>query len=89
LLQVVLDGNFIFAALKYKLDIRDRISKLLQNEEVRLFILQSSLTEMELVGEKAASSIEFAKLFCDIIADKNFQGTTAAEKALQFLGLTL
>ena len=32
--QVLLDGNFIVAALRVKLDIKERLRRLLQGEEV-------------------------------------------------------
>ena len=35
--QVILDSNFIFAGLKYKIDIRERLQKLLQHDDVRIF----------------------------------------------------
>ena len=84
--NILLDGNFIFAALKYKVDITERLTKLLQNAEVRLFILQTSLDELEVVGEKAATSLAFAKSFCEILNDKvQMQGDTLSDKAYKFL----
>jgi hypothetical protein len=36
--QVLLDGNFIFLALKTKIDIADRLRKLFLGEEIALFV---------------------------------------------------
>jgi U3 small nucleolar RNA-associated protein 23 len=74
--NVILDGNFIYAALKYKIDIRERLQKLLQDEEPRLFILKSSLSELESMGEKATGSLSFAKSYCETINDGTVEGET-------------
>ena len=80
--NIILDGNFIFAALKYKLDIRERLQKLLQNEGTRLFILKTSLDELESLGEKAKMSVDFAKVYCEIIDDSDIVGENTIEKVL-------
>jgi rRNA-processing protein FCF1 len=41
--NIILDANFIIEALDYKIDIFDRLLKLLQCTEVRLHILNSAL----------------------------------------------
>mmetsp|Transcript_12732 Transcript_12732/g.12385 ORF Transcript_12732/g.12385 Transcript_12732/m.12385 type:complete len:89 (+) Transcript_12732:64-330(+) len=59
--DIILDGNFIFAALKVKLDIQERLDKLLQGETVRIHVLKSVLTELAAAGPKTSTSLEFAK----------------------------
>lgn len=66
-LQIILDGNFIFAALKNKFDIKHRLESLLQ-DEVRLFIFRSSLDELVAVGEKARAAADFARSCCEIVS---------------------
>ena len=71
--NIILDGNFIYAALKYKIDIRERLQKLLQaDEEPRLFVLKSSVAELESMGDKASESLTFTKSFCEIMNDGSF-----------------
>jgi len=84
-IKVILDGNFIFAGLKYKLDIRERLQKLLQNEEPRLFILKSSLKELENMGNIALPCVEFAKSFCEILNDTAGEGDTVVGKVTSYL----
>ena len=50
LIQIILDGNFIFGAIKFHVDIEERLRKLLQNE-IKLFILRSSIQELEGLGK--------------------------------------
>jgi rRNA-processing protein FCF1 len=61
-----LDGNFIFAALKHKIDIKHRLESLLQ-DSVRLYIMHSSLQELESLGNKGQAAVYFAKNFCDVL----------------------
>jgi rRNA-processing protein FCF1 len=81
-----LDGNFIFAALKVKLDIQERLDKLLQGETVRIHVLKSVLTELAAAGPKTSTSLEFAKSFCNVIDDSMFPGDTPCEKLKAMLG---
>lgn len=84
--HVVLDGNFIYAAIKVKLDIKERLEKLLQGETVRLFVLKSVLTELNAVGPKAAEAFKFAKTFCTVIDDDAFAiADTPAERLVALL----
>ena len=84
--QIILDGNFIFTATKFKLDIRDRLEKLLQEGKVNLHVLKSVLNELELVGAKAKSSKDFILAYCQIIDDDNFVGETPSERLVKFMG---
>ena len=54
----LLDGNFIFHAIKFKVDIRLRVEKLLQEPGVKLYVLRSVIAELEAVGSNAASSLQ-------------------------------
>lgn len=68
--HVIVDGNFIFAALKHKFDVKHRLEALLQ-DDVQLFILQSSLDELLSVGEKAAAAVAYARSCCELIRDSS------------------
>ena len=84
--NVVLDGNFVYAALKVKLDIKERVEKLLQGETVRLYVLKSVLAELNAVGPKAAEAFKFAKKFCTLIDDDGFGAVeTPAERLVAWL----
>ena len=85
-LQVILDGNFIHQALKYKLDIKERLGKLLQEEEVKIFIQKSVIDELKAVGAKTKVSLEFAEKFCAIVDDKNIPGETPSDRLVHMLG---
>lgn len=84
--HVILDGNFIFTAIKFKIDIRDRLQKLLQGAEVKIYILRSILTELEAVGPKALSALEFARTCCEVINDDRIPGETAGERLAKLIG---
>ena len=84
--QIILDGNFIFAAIKFKIDIRDRIQKLLQGNEIKLYVLSSILQELETVGSKAQSALEFAKSCCEVINDEKVIGETAGDRLIKLIG---
>ena len=44
------------------------------------------MSEMELVGSKAAHTLEFVKSFCDTIEDSHIPGSTPSEKFIHLLG---
>jgi rRNA-processing protein FCF1 len=83
---VILDGNFIFTAIKYKLDIRDRLEKLLQGGEIKVFILKSALKELKSVGEKAKSATDFANTYCEIIDDDTVSGELPSDRLKAYIG---
>jgi len=83
---VILDGNFIFTAIKYKIDLRNRIETLLQGSSINFFVLKSVLKEMETIGAKGKQSLEFAKNFCEMIDDDRVVGDNPAEKLMKLLG---
>lgn len=85
--NLMLDGNFIYAAIKVKLDIKERLEKLLQGETLRLFVLKSVLTELNAVGPKAADAFKWAKSFCTVIDDDAYSAAgTPAERLVVWLG---
>ena len=76
----------IIIALKNKVDIRERLFKLLQTpKNIELYILLSAYKELESLGEKGKTSIEFVKKLCSIINDDNISGDTPAEKTRNML----
>jgi rRNA-processing protein FCF1 len=87
--HVLLDGNFIFAALKYKLPILDRLRSMVQDEEFRVYALQSAYDELVKAGKSCRESAEFLKDNCIILDDSSFAGENAGEKLLAFLGTLL
>lgn len=82
-----MDGNFVFQACKYKLEIKDRLSRLLQDCEVRLYIQKSSLDEMKAVGPKAKDSYDFATKMCSVVDDSNISGEVPSSKLVNMLGV--
>jgi len=85
--SVILDGNFIFTALKSKIDIVDRVKRLLHeyDAELHLFVMKSVLTELQQLGEPGAESIAFIRRCCREIDDSSFDGATVADRTVQFL----
>jgi U3 small nucleolar RNA-associated protein 23 len=45
--KVILDGNFLAAAMRYKVPLFDRIGKILQTNEFTLFVTRSALVELD------------------------------------------
>lgn len=80
--NVILDGNFIYEAIKHKIDVLDRVKRSLQGEEVRLFVTSSILAELKKVGPRAEQALEFATKFCHEIDDSKFLdfGEAAADR---------
>ena len=60
----------------------------MQGEEIRLFILKSSLQELERQKSKAAASLAFAKSFCEVLNDDDSIGDTVEEKVCHFISST-
>lgn len=85
--NVILDGNFIFTALKSKIDIVDRVKRLLHeyDAELHLFVLKSVLTELKQLGDRGAESIAFIHRCCREIDDSNIEGNTVADRTVRFL----
>ena len=87
--HVILDGNFIFAALKVKLDLRERVNKMLQltgGESATFYITRSGLEELRSLGEKASAAVEYAESYCLEIKDDEFAGEELVHnKLIKFL----
>lgn len=84
--NILLDGNFIFAALKNKINISDRVGKMLQGESIKLFILKSAIDELRSIGAKGADALEFALRECSVLEDSDIAGDTPFDKLLGYLG---
>ena len=67
--HVILDGNFIHAALKYKLDIFARLSTLLQIDldKLKVYVSKSSIKELLEAGPSARQAYDFATSRCEIL----------------------
>ena len=85
-IKIILDGNFIFKALKLKIDLRNRLETLLQGSAIKLYVLRSVVKEMEQIGNKAQSAIQFANSLCEIIEDEKIVGLTPIDKIINLLG---
>jgi U3 small nucleolar RNA-associated protein 23 len=80
--HIVLDGNFIFAGLKYKVDLKERLKSLLQGADTKLYVLKSVLDELRQVGSKAKGAYDFAASFCEILDDAVFRGENVNDRIL-------
>ncbi len=72
--HVILDGNFIYHAVKYKIDVMARLEQQLQTkvaaDEVRIYITASALEELKSVtAEHASKAVEFATRMCAVLDD--------------------
>ena len=83
--HVLLDGNFIFGALKLKVDIIERLTKLLQVHEVKTYVLKSVVSELKLVGAKAQSALDFTARTCEVIDDDHVYGCNANDKTIALM----
>ncbi len=80
--NVILDGNFIYEAIKHKIDLVDRIKSSLQGDEVRLFVTSSIMAELKKIGTRAQQALDFSTKFCQEIDDSKFLdfGDAAADR---------
>ena len=67
--NVILDGNFIYHALKYSVNVVDRFQKTLQGAQVKFYILRSALDELNALGEKGGAALVLANAYCETIED--------------------
>jgi U3 small nucleolar RNA-associated protein 23 len=58
--QLLLDGTFIVAVMKYNLPLMERLDRLLQHAAVHLFMTRSSITELEKLKEHAAKDTDMS-----------------------------
>ena len=88
--HVILDGNFIFNAMKYQVDIFDRFKTQMQGAELNFYMTKSAMLELQKVkGDVGKQSVEWAEKFCNGINDDEYtsigKGETPAEKLISFL----
>jgi U3 small nucleolar RNA-associated protein 23 len=79
--DVILDANFIYHAIKYKIDIFDRMKALLQNSDVRFYVTSSSIDELNLIGSKGAEALQFANSMCELIDDSAIKAELVQKQA--------
>ena len=84
--HVLLDGNFIFSALKNKIDIGDRLTKLLQGEDYTLYVLRSALDELRELGAKGETAVNYCTSRCTLLDDSAVRGETPFEKTVAYIG---
>jgi rRNA-processing protein FCF1 len=72
--------------MKIKMDVRERLEKLLQGDEIKIYVLKSVIEELKSVGEKAKSALDFAQKFCECVDDSDFRGGTPGERLRTMLG---
>eukprot|EP01035_Chromulina_nebulosa_P019763 gene19763-25696_t len=83
--NIILDGNFIYQCLKSHIDINERLSKLLQESKIILYTQRSIIKELELLGDKASSTIEWINKFCKIYDDNSISGESPSEKLINII----
>lgn len=71
--------------LKYKLDVMHRLKSLLQEETIHVYILQSAIDELRLLGEKGEATLNWALNCCSTLDDHRFQGETPIHKAVAWI----
>lgn len=59
---------------------------MLQEENIRVYVLQSVLDELEQVGEKAAVALEWAKRCCEVYDDSKIKAETIPERMGKVIG---
>lgn len=66
--KIILDGNFLAAAIKQNLPITERLQKLLQNESFQIYTTRSALDELNSIpGECFQLARQFGLDECEII----------------------
>jgi len=73
--KIILDGNFLAATVQQKVPIFDRLHKLLQAEEFRIYTTRSALDELNaLPGEMFQEARRFGLDECEIIERRDIPG---------------
>jgi rRNA-processing protein FCF1 len=85
--NVLLDGNFIYAALKNKINIPDRLASMLQGEQFTLYVLKSSIDELRQIGAKGETALDFGLQKCTTLDDSDITGSTPFDKMIGYLGM--
>mmetsp|Transcript_2014 Transcript_2014/g.3654 ORF Transcript_2014/g.3654 Transcript_2014/m.3654 type:complete len:269 (+) Transcript_2014:136-942(+) len=77
--KVILDGNFMVAAIKQKLPITERLKKLLQDESFTIYTTRSILDELNSIpGECFQQARQFGLDECDIIEREDILTSSSA-----------
>ena len=84
--HVILDGNFIYHAVRYSIDVMARLEQQLQTkigvDEVRLYVTKSALAELRSVtAEHATKAVQFATRMCMVLDDSDPAAAAAASAA--------
>lgn len=85
-MQIILDGNFIYMALKFNVDLIERLRKTLQGETLHFYVTESSLDELRSLGGKGTRALEFAQAHCTLLEDAHLYGEEANDKLVTLLG---
>mmetsp|Transcript_1414 Transcript_1414/g.1924 ORF Transcript_1414/g.1924 Transcript_1414/m.1924 type:complete len:250 (-) Transcript_1414:232-981(-) len=86
--KVLLDGNFIFSCLKVKMDILDRLIKLLQESRCQLFVPKAVIDELKSLGPKFDASYEFALSQEQPADDSPKENISASDSIEEIIGRT-
>jgi U3 small nucleolar RNA-associated protein 23 len=68
-LQILIDGNFIYMALKVKMDIKDRLKKMLLGESFVCYVPQAVLDELAALGPAFQPALEWARTCCEVLSN--------------------
>lgn len=63
----MLDGNFIHMALKVKMDIKDRLKKVLLGEPFACFVPRAVLDELTALGPAFQPALQYAQACCEVL----------------------
>ncbi|DBA04652.1 TPA: hypothetical protein N0F65_012235 [Lagenidium giganteum] len=86
--KVLIDGNFIAMCLQVHVDLKERLPKFLQVKphEVKFFIPEAAVKELELLGEAMAPAVALAKSFTVLssdIDDEKTDGPVDVRKSIE------
>jgi U3 small nucleolar RNA-associated protein 23 len=82
--DIILDFNFIVDCFKYKIDIHDRIIKLLQCKAIHLYILKSSYTQLTQLPHHQEEYLNFVSTLCTILEDSHLGGEEGSWRIIAF-----
>lgn len=80
--NLIVDGTFVIAVLKYKLPLLERLDKLLQHAVIHLLVCHSTIDELKILQEKAkdgsifVEAVTWCQQHCESIptvGDKKFK----------------
>ncbi|GAB5034886.1 rrna-processing protein utp23 homolog [Nannochloropsis oceanica] len=67
--MILIDGNFIYMALKVKIDIKDRLKKMLLGESFVCCIPKAVLDELAALGPAFHPALEWARTCCEVLCN--------------------